>query len=455
MRSAQEIWEAALGELQIQVSKPNYDTWLKDTAGVSYQDDLFVVSVPNVFIAEWLKNRLLSLVKRTLASIIGRNVNVQFLIQTPSQTDTHLAHAWQADGGISSKLKEPIKPPRFNQKYTFDTFITGESNRLAYAAALEVAEKPGHTYNPLFIYGDTGVGKTHLLHAIGHAVKANRLQTLYVSAEQFTNEFVIAIKNKKIEDFHHKFTSASVLLVDDIQFLIGKAQTQECFFHIFNHLYDDNCQIVVTSDRSPRAMSPLGRKLRSRLEWGLIADIQHPDSETCLTILSVKAKQLKVSISPEVLQFLATQFQHNIRELEGALNRIVTYAKLSGTNLDLHLATQALTDIVAKDNRQEAMFTPRLIIETVANYYALTPEALTGKMRDKKTALARQVAMYLLREQNHCRLAEIGKLLGDRDHTTILHGYEKIAAEVKSAPQLSKSIEEIRQELRTNRKTPT
>ncbi len=456
MRLAQEIWEAALGELQLQVNKPNYDTWLKDTTGISYQDDLFVVGAPNAFIAEWLRNRLHSLIKRTLTSITGKNVDVNFAIQTADQTDTHLVPAWQADGGTSSKLKESTKPPKLNPKYTFDTFTTGESNRLAYAAALEVAEEPGHSYNPLFIYGDTGVGKTHLLHAIGHVTKANGLQTLYISAERFTNEFVIAIKNDKGEDFHRKFRSVDVLLLDDIQFLSGKAQTQECLFHTFNDLYDNSCQIVVSSDLPPKAIPSFTKKLKSRLEWGLVANIQSPDLEVCLTILNTKAKRLKIPISPEVLQFLATQFQHNVRELEGALNRVITYARLSSAKLDIHLATQALADIVAKDDQQEAILTPTLIIDTVANHYAVTSEALIGKRRDKKTALARQVTMYLLREQNHCGLAEIGKILGSRDHTTILHGHQKIATEININPELSESIEEIRRQLlRGRRKTST
>ena len=447
MRSAQEIWEAALGELQLQVNKPNYDTWLRDTTGISYQDDLFVVGVPNVFIAEWLTNRLYSVIKRTLASITGGNLHVQFLIQLPSQPDTRLAHAYQADGGTSSR--QLTKAPKMNAAYTFSTFVTGEPNRLAYAAALEVAEEPGRTYNPLFIYGDTGVGKTHLLHAIAHTLKADSPQIVYVNAEQFTNQFVVALMNHKTEEFHNKFRSADVLLVDDIQFLSGKTQTQECFFHIFNDLYDKNCQIVITSDRSPKAMSAVTKRLRSRFEWGLIADMRPPDLETRLTILGNKARRLKMSISPEVLQFLATQFQQNVRELEGALNRVVTYAKLSGANLDLQVAAQAVQDLVDNDNQQQTISTPKHIIDAVANYYGVTLEALTGTRRDKKTAFPRQVAMYLLREHNHCGLAEIGKMLGGRDHTTILHGYEKIAAEVNINSQLSKSIEQIRQQLGT------
>jgi chromosomal replication initiator protein len=448
LKSAQSIWEAALGELQLQVSKPNYDTWLKDTSGITYKEDVFVIGVPNVFIAEWLRNRLLSLIKRTLTGITGKTIDVQFAILAPNQ-DICPIPAYYADGGTSARLKETATAAfRLNSKYTFDSFVVGECNRLAYAAALDVSEDPGNRYNPLFIYGDTGTGKTHLLHAIGHTVKAKGFRILLASAEQFTNQFVIALKNNKIDDFHRKFRSADFLLVDDIQFLSGKAQTQECLLHIFNDLYENNYQIIVTSDRPPKAISSVTRKLRSRLEWGLVADLALPDLETRLAIIKVKAKQLNMSIPPEVLRFLAIQFQHNIRELEGALNRVLTYSRLGGGKLDMHLTTQALADIIPKDSKQEAMPTPKLIMTTVANYYGINLEGLADKRRDKKTTLARQVTMYLLREHNHCGLSEIGKMLGGRDHTTVLHGCEKITAEIDINPQLQSSIEEIRQRLR-------
>jgi chromosomal replication initiator protein len=448
LKSAKAIWEAALGELQLQVSKPNYETWLKDTTGITYKEDVFVIGVPNVFIAEWLRSRLHSLIKRTLTGITGKTIDVQFAILAPNQ-GVCSTPAYHADGGTSAILKEPATAAfRLNSKYTFDSFVVGECNRLAYAAALDVSEDPGNRYNPLFIYGDTGTGKTHLLHAIGHTVKAKGFRILLASAEQFTSQFVIALKNNRIDDFHRKFRSADFLLVDDIQFLSGKAQTQECLLHIFNDLYENSCQIVVTSDRPPKAISSVTKKLRSRLEWGLVADLGPPELETRLAILKVKAKQLSISIPPEVLRFLATQFQHNIRELEGALNRVLTYSRLSGGKLDIHLTTQALVDIIPKDSKQEAMLAPKLIMITVANYYGINLEGLTDKRRDKKTALARQVTMYLLREHNHCSLTEVGKMLGGRDHTTVLHGYEKIAAEMKVNPQLYNSIEEIRQRLR-------
>jgi len=442
----QKIWEAALGELQLQVNKPNYDTWLKDTTGISYKEDVFVIGVPNVFIAEWLRSRLYSLIKRTLTGITGKTVDVQFAIR-PTSPGIHLNPAYQADGGTSSKLKEPTAAARLNPKYTFDTFVVGEYNRLAYASALEISEEPGRRYNPLFIYGDTGTGKTHLLHAIGHIVKAKGLNILVASAEQFTNQFITALKNNRIDDFHRKFRSTDFLLLDDVQFLSGKAQTQECLVHIFNDLYENNCQIVVTCDRPPKAISSITKKLRSRLEWGLVADLGLPDLETRLAILKVKAKQLNMPIPTEVLRFLATQFQHNIRELEGALNRVLTYSRLSGTKLDMHLTTQALADIMPKDSKQEAIL--KLIMTTVADYYGIDLETLKGKRRDKKTALARQVTMYLLREQNHCGLAEIGKLLGGRKHRTVLYGFKMIADQIKINPQLGKSLEELQQQLKT------
>lgn len=447
MSSAREIWEAALGELQLQVSKPNYDTWLRETTGISFQGDVFVVGVLNVFIAEWLTSRLHSLIRRTLTNIIGRVVDVQFVVCLPGQVDARPVATLQADGGTATKSKISVSAPRLKPGYTFDTFITGESNRLAYAAALEVAEEPGYRYNPLFIYGDTGTGKTHLLHAIGHAVKGKGHRVLLVSAEQFTNQFIIALKTNSIDDFHNKFRSADVLLVDDVQFLSGKGQTQECLLHIFNHLHDNNCQMVITCDHAPGAIASVTKKLKSRLEWGLITHIGAPDFETRLAILKLKTRQLNISAPLEVLQFLAAHFQHNVRELEGALNRVTTYAKLSGTEIDMGVTLEALSDIVKQENDRQVTLKPELIIDTVASHYGITPKALVGKRRDRKTALARQVAMYLLREQNCYGLAQIGKILGNRDHTTVLHGCEKIATEITTNPHLKESVEEIRKEL--------
>ncbi len=448
---SKEIWEAALGELQVQVNKANFDTWLRDTEGLRYRDDVFVIGAPNAFVAEWLGSRLLSLIKKTLASIIGQQVEINFVIK--SQVQLTPAISSQTDGGISIKSVRPAPSTNLNPRYTFNNFVTGESNRLAFAAAMEVAENPGNVYNPLFIYGDTGLGKTHLLLAIGQIAKSAGHRVLYTSAEQLTTEFVIALKHNTIEEFQAKYRGTEVLLIDDFEFLSGKVQTQECFYHIFNDLHENNCQIVATCDRPPKAICSLEKRLQSRMEGGLIADIKPPDMETRLSILKVKTKQQKAPVSPEVLQLIASQFRNNVRELEGGLNRVVTYAKLSGLEPDIKTAMKALSDLLVKETSKTTSITPDKVIEAVANYYELPPDVLVGKRRDKKSALARHMAMYLIREQNHQPLSEIGKILGDRDHSTILHGCGKIAAEASINPQLAKSLAELHKMLGVNSKT--
>ncbi len=448
MKSAQEIWIAALGELQLQVSRPNFNTWLKNTIGISYKNGTFIVGVPNAFVAEWLNNRLCSLVEKTLVGITGKNMSVQFSVQAPDVSEAQPVYANQADGGTTTRV--PIKPSvlsRLNNKYTFNNFVTGEANRLAFAAALEVAENPGSVYNPLFIYGGTGLGKTHLLQAIGHAARANGYRILYTSAEQLTNEFVSSLKNNTTEAFHSKFRSVDFLLLDDFQFLSGKAQTQECFFHTFNELHDNNCQIVTTCDGPPRSIRSLGEKLLSRLQWGLIADIRPPDFETRLSILENRIKKNELSVPVEVLQFIAMQFRHNIRELEGGFNRVATFAKLSGNAIDIDNTKQALAVLVEGNSVESSTPQPGIILETVAAYYGISTESLIGKLRDRKTALARQIAMYLIREHGQYRLSDIGDMLGGRDHTTILHGCEKISRESKTVPHVEKALQEIRREL--------
>ncbi len=441
MRSAKDIWEAALGEIEMEVSRPNFETWLKDTRGISYENESFTIAAPNTFIAEWLENRLRSLIKKTLATIIGRKVNVQFVVQCATETIAPAAAGLQTDGGTSVRITPIGRHGRTTARYTFNNFVTGKCNRLAYAASLEVSENPGHIYNPLFIYGDTGVGKTHLLQAIRHMAKAAGYHVLYVSTEKLTNDFVAAIRNGESEAFRSKYSGVDFLLVDDFHFLSGKNQTQECFFHIFNDCYDSDCQIVLTCDCPPKAIASINKKLRSRLEWGLVVGIEGPDLETRLSILSVKSQQVKVDIPDETMQFISSCFPNNIRELEGGFNRVITYAKLSGEQVDMNIARQALADLVQRDEESDASPSPDHILEAVAGYYNLETEVLKSKKRDRSTALARQVAMYLLREQNNMRLNEIGRILGDRDHSTVLHGCDKISTELKSNAQLKKAID--------------
>lgn len=323
-RSAREIWDAALGELQIQVSKSNYRTWLEKTAGLEYQNKQFVVSVPNTFVAEYLDRNQRSLIEKTLIHLTSSpDIQISF------QVDGRYKNSSNGNAGNQDFFDSlPSDSTQFNPKYVFDSFIVGNGNRLAHAAAQGVAMNPGRIYNPLYIYGGLGLGKTHLLHAIGHMAQAKQIRVICISAEQFTNEFISAVHNKKVDDFHLKYRHAGMLLIDDIHFIGGKKQTEESLFHTFNCLHNANRQIVITSDQPPKAIPLLDKRLRSRFEWGLVADIQPPDTETRLAILKIKARLKEINITNEVLEFVASQGKQNIRELEGLLNRVTAFAKL-------------------------------------------------------------------------------------------------------------------------------
>jgi chromosomal replication initiator protein len=436
LEPAREIWQRVLGELQIQVSKANYTTWLKSSQGISCQEYAFVVGVPSAFVAEWLTKRLHSLIRKTLAGIIGRDIDVKFTVHNQDQLHGHLLYANQTDGGISTKAKID----RFNPKYTFDSFIVGDCNRLAYAAALEIAENPGRVYNPFLIYGSTGQGKTHLLHAIGHKATSNGLQATYISADRFTNEFVLAIKQRQVEEFRNQFKSIHTLLFDDIQFIANKKQTQQCFFHVFNELYNNDCQIAITSDCAPQDMTLLSNKLKSRLACGLITSIEPPDFDTRLSILRVKAKGLMTSISEEVLQLLTERIEGNVRQLEGALIYLTAQAQMTGEELTPQRINRLLTSITSKQDR-------KVILQAVADYFNLSTEDLIGKKRDRKTALARRAATYLMREERNCSFAEIGRELGDRTHVAIAHGYKKMANEIDVNKELKARMMQIKRSL--------
>ncbi len=428
-RSAQEIWEAALGELQVQVTRSYYRTWLEKTTGLSYQDNRFVIGAPNTFVAEYLDKNQRSLIEKTLIGLTGPDIEVSFRVGPGPEPAT-----------------QAVSRPRPGPKYTFDSFVVSDSNRLAYAAAVSVAENPGRSYNPLFLYGGVGLGKTHLLQAIYQAARANEFRALYVSAEQFTNEFVTAVREKSTEAFRTRFRSVDILLIDDIQFISGKEQTEESFFHTFNELHNAHRQIVLASDRPPKSISRLGDRLCSRFEWGLIADIQPPDFDTRLAILQAKAEQEKADVPIEVLEFIANRIQQNIRELEGSLHRAIAYARLFRALLTPELAARALDDIASK-GAQSAPITPELVIATVAASFQLTPADLKGRKRDRLTAQARQVAMYLLKEATNCSLAQIGLELGHRDHSTVVHASRKITVDLDNDPYLRRKVLDIEQGL--------
>ncbi len=436
MRSTQELWEAALGEIQLQVNRPNYRTWFRETKGISYQGDQFVIGVPNTFVAEYFDTNQRSLIEKTLIGLTNCNVSVRFQVNSV-QPDSPVGYASRA----TSTSSKP-GPSRFNPKYTFDFFIVGSSNRLAHAAALGVAQNPGQSYNPLFIYGDAGLGKTHLLQAIGHFAQARNLTVLYVSGEQFTNEFINAIREQKTDEFRHKYRGLDMLLIDDIHFISGKESTAESFFHTFNELHNSGRQIVIASDRSPKSMPGLQERLRSRFEWGLTAAMGPPNLETRLAILQAKAKQAGADILPDVLALIAQQARRNIRELEGSLNRVLAYARLLRVKPTLELAGYALKDIAGKAS-EDNHSTPTLIITTVAESFQLTSQDLTSRRRDKETALARQVAMYLLRQQNGCSLTEVGIALGGRNPSTVSHACQKVAFNIEASPLLRRQVRQI------------
>jgi len=435
LEPAKEIWKSALGKLQIQVSKANYTTWLSNSQGLSCQDSIFVVSVPNIFVAEWLSKRLYPLVRKTLVDIMGKDVDVQFVVHNREQLSASPL-ATQTDGGTSTKAIQY----RFNPRYTFDNFVVSDSNRLAYAAAVEVAENPGSSYNPLFIHSSTGQGKTHLLHAIGHLTTNNGLQAAYISGEQFANEFVLAVRENQVDKFRSKFRSIHILLFDDAHFLIDKKQTLQCFFHTFNELYSNNRQIVITTDRAPKDMHPLSSKLKSRLEGGLVVDIQPPNFETRLNILRAKAETTMTSELEGVLHIVAEKVCENVRQLEGALVYLTAQAKLSGTKITAETINKLLTSTTRKQDI-------KLLLQAVADHFSLSVEELINKKRDRKTTLARHVAIYLMREGYSYSLTEIGKELGGRNHATILHGYEKIASELSINPNLANQIAEIKEKI--------
>jgi len=379
------------------------------------------------------------MVRKTLVDIMGKDVDVQFVVHNREQLSASPL-ATQTDGGTSSKAIQY----RFNPRYTFDNFVVSDSNRLAYAAAVEVAENPGSSYNPLFIHSSTGQGKTHLLHAIGHLTTNNGLQAAYITGEQFANEFVLAVRENQVDKFRSKFRTIHILLFDDVHFLIDKKQTLQCFFHTFNELYSNNRQIVITTDRAPKDMHPLSSKLKSRLEGGLVVDIQPPDFETRLNILRAKAETTMTSELEGVLHIVAEKVCENVRQLEGALVYLTAQAKLSGTKITAETINKLLTSTTRKQDI-------KLLLQAVADHFSLSVEELINKKRDRKTTSARHVAIYLMREGYSYSLTEIGKEIGGRNHATILHGYEKIASELSINPNLANQIAEIKEKINSQK----
>jgi len=435
---AEQHWEAALGQLQLEMPRASFDTWVRDSELIAYEDGTFIIGVQNAYARDWLQERLYATVQRLLSSIAGRSVEVRFVV-------------WQAE--VQSPEPDPIKEIlpektfsesiRLNPRYGFNEFVVGSSNRLAHAAAQAVSENPARAYNPLFLYGGVGLGKTHLLHAIGLACQQKGLKIRYVSSEEFTNDLINAIRKQTTQSFRDFYRSIDVLLIDDIQFIAGKESTQEEFFHTFNTLHGQDKQIVISSDRPPKAMVTLEERLRSRFEWGLTADIQPPDYETRLAILRTKADRTGVEVDSSVLEIIARRVKSNIRELEGALNRVVAMSQLSGMPLNVSIVETLLSDLLPMTTD----VSPDRIIEIVSNYYAVTEERILSKERSREVALPRQIAMYLMREEVGCSLPQIGESLGGRDHSTVIYGCEKVADLLETDDRLRRQIGSIRERL--------
>jgi len=436
MRTAKETWEAAKGALQVQVTRSNFETWLRDTVGISHQGNRFVIGTPNAFAKEWLEKRLLSLVTKVLMGILGGEVSVQFQICSEPPV------AEDPPGSPPTRSR----PAAINQRFTFGTFVVGGSNRLAYAAALGVAEQPGLAYNPLFIHGGSGLGKTHLAHAIGNEAAENGFRVIFTSSEQFTSDFVSSIREKRTEEFRERYRSADVMVLDDVQFMVGKPQTQETLFHTFNDLYNADRQLVITGDRPPNALSSVDISLSSRLGAGLVTEVARPDLETRLGILRAKCQHQHVVFDEEVLNYIALKCTGNIRELHGAFNLVLAHATLTKRSPTLELARQALRDSTPSD-MGPCVVTPGLILNAVADFFHISPDSLKAKSREQRLVLARQIAIYLVRERTNYPLQDIGRLLGGRDHSTILRGYQRIASLLETDPSVRNNVSQILKKL--------
>lgn len=445
--SAREVWRAVLGDLQLQLPRPTFETWLKPTQGVFLDDECLVVEAATPFAVEWLERRMHQALQRTLHKVAGRELALRLQVQA--------GHAYAVERAVLPP--EPLRagaaaaaPPLFdlrpfNPRYSFESFVVGPSNRLAFNASHAVADAPGQSYNPLFLYSGAGLGKTHLLQAIGRTCAQRGLSVLYVTSEQFTNEFISAIRTRTTEDFRRRYRSVQLLLLDDVQFLSGKEQTHEGFFHTFNDLHTSGHQVVISSDRSPRELTLMEQRLQSRFEWGLIADIQPPDLETRMAILANKADEMRVGLDEAVIELIAKRVQRNVRELEGSLNRMVAYSQLMNVSITVEATEQILNDVTPEHLRKS--IDPQQIVTAVAEFYGLSSGELLARGRRKPVALARQIAMYLLIYELELAPTQVGRLLGGRDHSTVIHGAGKINGEFSENSTLRQDILAIKESI--------
>ncbi len=431
-----ELWLNSLEVIKTELTEVSFNTWLKSIEPITISDNRLILGAPNEFTKSILSARYLTLIKNAVKQVSGINYDINFLI--PGEEIS------SGSREVQHKIQETmIQKSQLNPKYIFDTFVIGNSNKFAQAAALAVAEAPARAYNPLFIYGGVGLGKTHLMHAIGHYILGQNpsANVVYVSSEKFTNELINSIRDDRNTEFRNKYRNIDVLLIDDIQFIAGKERTQEEFFHTFNALHEDDKQIIISSDRPPKEIPTLEDRLRSRFEWGLIADIQAPDFETRIAILKKKAQIDNLNVDDEVMAYIASKIKSNIRELEGALIRIVAYSSLTNREVTIDLAEEALRDIMSLTKPRE--INVNYIKEVVSRQMGIKMENFDSKKRTRSIAFPRQIAMYLCRELTDLSLPKIGEEFGGRDHTTVIHAHEKIAAEIEEDESFKRQIEKL------------
>ena len=443
--NTQQLWQAILGEMELLVSKPNFTTWFKQTYILSYKNGLITIAVPNEFTKNWFEKKYRSLIYKALQSITEDPlIKIDYkIISAGSAANSAKKQKTQASKNILFKTG-------FNSKYTFNNFIVGKGNELAHAASMAVAKNPGKTYNPLFIYGGVGLGKTHLIQAIGNKIleKSPNKKILFISCEKFINDFIKSLSHNSSDNFLKKYRAVDVLLVDDIQFLGGKEQTQEAFFHTFNELHQAEKQVVLTSDRPPKSIATLKDRLVSRFEWGMIADISIPDLETRSAILQYKAQEKNFDIDEEIVNFLATNIRNNIRELEGALNKLIAFHQINNIDPTLESAQRLLINLKRMPNKNS--ITAKSLMAVIIEYYNISFKDIVGACRKKNLVAPRQITMYLMREEMGSSYPVIGQEIGGRDHTTAMYACEKIEKRLEIDDILRQDIEIIRQKLYNN-----
>lgn len=465
-----EIWQAVLAELELTISKANFVTWFKNTGIISFQEGQALLCAPNAFTKAWLEKKYHQQIVKSLERITGKAVkkleykidNIKNFEQTASlepavasSTPNQPAFAPQEQPASPTTSSQPRITNTnggysLNPKYTFENFVVGKGSELAYAAAQAVTARPGEAYNPLFIYGGVGLGKTHLIQAVGNTLlrKNPNLNIMYVSAEKFSNDFISSIKEGAAKDFQNRYRHIDLLLIDDIQFIAGKDRTQESFFHTFNELHQQNKQVILTSDRPPKAIPALEDRLKSRFEWGMIADISAPDFETRTAILEKKCAEKNFPLPIKVLEVIAANVQSNIRELEGALNKIMVFHQLKNISPTVESVKLLLSSVSSVSNRRS--LTPGQLVEIVGQFYAIEHDEIIGKNREKKVSMPRQIIMYLMREELKMSYPAIGEELGGRDHTTAMHAHEKVSHEIENDLRLKQEIELLKQRLYVN-----